>query len=34
MGETVIKVQDVSMHFNLMEEKVDSLKEYFRSVVK
>ena len=34
MGETVIKVQDVSMHFNLMEEKVDSLKEYFMKLIK
>ena len=28
MKDTVIKVQHVSMHFNLMEEKVDSIKEY------
>lgn len=34
MGETVIKVQDVSIHFNLMEEKVDSLKEYFMKLIK
>lgn len=34
MGEIVIKVQDVSMHFNLMEEKVDSLKEYFMKLIK
>ena len=34
MGEVVIKVQDVSMHFNLMEEKVDSLKEYFMKLIK
>ena len=34
MGETVIKVQDVSMHFNLMEEKVDSLKEYFMKLIR
>lgn len=28
MEDTVVRVQDVSMHFNLMEEKVDSIKEY------
>lgn len=28
MRATVIQVRDVSMHFNLMEEKVDSIKEY------
>ena len=34
MGETVIQVRDVSMHFNLMEEKVDSIKEYIVKLVK
>lgn len=29
MCNIVIDVQNVSMHFNLMEEKVDSFKEYF-----
>lgn len=34
MSETVIQVRDVSMHFNLMEEKVDSIKEYFVKLIK
>ena len=34
MGETVIQVRDVSMHFNLREEKVDSIKEYIVKLVK
>lgn len=28
MKNIIIKVEDVSMHFNLMEEKIDSIKEY------
>ena len=32
--ETVISVQHVSMKFNLMEEKVDSLKEYIVRLIK
>lgn len=32
--ETVIKVDHVSMKFNLMEEKVDSLKEYIVRLIK
>lgn len=34
MGQTIINVNDVSMHFNLMEEKVDSIKEYFVKLIK
>ena len=32
--ETIISVQHVSMKFNLMEEKVDSLKEYIVRLIK
>ena len=28
MSETIIEVKNVSMKFNLMEEKVDTLKEF------
>lgn len=28
MGETIIKVENVGMEFNLSQEKVDNLKEY------
>lgn len=34
MSEKVIQVRDVSMHFNLMEEKVDSIKEYVVKLLK
>lgn len=34
MKETVIEVKDVSMHFNLMVERVDSIKEYLMKLVK
>lgn len=34
MKEIVIRVKDVSMHFNLMEEKVDSIKEYVVKLLK
>lgn len=34
MAETVIEVSHVSMHFNLMVEKVDSLKEYVVKLLK
>lgn len=34
MKETVIEVNDVSMHFNLMVECVDSIKEYVMKLVK
>ena len=34
MNETIIKVQNVSMHFNLMEEKIDSIKEYIIKLLK
>ena len=34
MKETIIHVEHVSMHFNLMEEKVDSIKEYFVRLIK
>lgn len=34
MSDTVIQVRDVSMHFNLMEEKVDSIKEYIVKLLK
>lgn len=34
MRDTVIQVKDVSMHFNLMEEKVDSIKEYVVKLLK
>lgn len=33
MKETVIEVNDVSMHFNLMVERVDSIKEYVMKLV-
>lgn len=34
MAEIVIDVSHVSMHFNLMVEKVDSLKEYVVKLLK
>lgn len=34
MKETVIEVNDVSMHFNLMVERIDSIKEYVMKLVK
>ena len=34
MSVIVIQVRDVSMHFNLMEEKVDSIKEYVVKLLK
>lgn len=34
MKETVIEVKNVSMHFNLMVERVDSIKEYVMKLVK
>lgn len=34
MGKKVLKVNDVSMKFNLSTEKVDSVKEYFIKLVK
>ena len=34
MKDTVIEVKDVSMHFNLMVERVDSIKEYVMKLVK
>lgn len=34
MKETVIEVNDVSMHFKLMVERVDSIKEYVMKLVK
>ena len=34
MGETVLKVENVGMKFNLSKEKHDSLKEYFIALVK
>lgn len=34
MKEQVLKVENVSMKFNLMERKVDNLKEYFIKLVK
>ena len=34
MGKTVLKVNDVSMKFNLSSEKVDSIKEYFIKFLK
>ena len=34
MGETVIKVENVGMEFNLSQEKVDNLKEYFIKFLK
>ena len=34
MGKEVLKVDDVSMKFNLSSEKVDSIKEYFIKLVK
>lgn len=33
-NEKVIQVKDVSMHFNLMVERVDSIKEYILKLVK
>lgn len=34
MKETVIEVKNVSMHFNLMVERVDSIKEYVIKLIK
>ncbi|SCG86084.1 O-antigen export system ATP-binding protein RfbB [Methanobacterium congolense] len=34
MGETVIEVENVSMEFNLSQEKVDNLKEYVIKLLK
>ena len=34
MKNVIIKVEDVSMHFNLMEEKIDSMKEYIVKLLK
>ena len=34
MSDTVLKVNDVSMRFNLSKEKVDSLKEYLIKLLK
>ncbi len=34
MSETVLRVEDVSMRFNLSKEKHDSLKEYFIAMMK
>lgn len=34
MKKKVVEVRNVSMHFNLMEEKVDSIKEYLVRLVK
>lgn len=34
MGKTVIKVEDVGMRFNLMENKVDDLKDYVIKALK
>ena len=34
MNETIIEVKDVSMHFNLMVERIDSIKEYIIKLVK
>lgn len=34
MSDVMIKVEDVSMRFNLAEQKTDSLKEYFVKLVK
>ncbi len=34
MSNTVIEVIDVSMHFNLMEERIDSIKEYIMKMLK
>lgn len=34
LGETVIKVEDVGMEFNLSQEKVDNLKEYVIKLLK
>lgn len=34
MNKKVVEVRNVSMHFNLMEEKVDSIKEYLVRLVK
>jgi len=34
MQENIIEVEHVSMHFNLMEEKVDNIKEYIVRLIK
>lgn len=34
MKEKVIQVRNVSMHFNLMTERVDSIKEYVLKLIK
>ena len=34
MSDTIVDVKNVSMRFNLMEEKVDTLKEYIMKLVR
>ena len=34
MNNVIISIKDVSMHFNLMVERVDSIKEYVLKLVK
>lgn len=34
MNDIIVNVQNVSMHFNLMEEKIDSIKEYIMKLIK
>ena len=34
MSEEIIKVENVSMRFNLAEEKTDTMKEYFLKMIK
>lgn len=34
MNDIIISVQNVSMYFNLMEEKIDSIKEYVMKLIK
>ena len=34
MNDCVIQIKDVTMHFNLMVERVDSIKEYILKIIK
>lgn len=34
MSNVIIEAENISMHFNLMEERVDSIKEYFMKLLK
>ena len=34
MGENAVEIKNVTMHFNMSKEKIDSLKEYFIKMIK